>query len=442
MASAGGSRRVCVTLSFFNDTAITEIYTLSLHVALPISGPPSRVGPRFFGIHDGSFQAYGRVTFGAVRLWDTGTTWRQIETSPGHYSWTRLDSLVSAARERGVQVMLVLGMTPSFYAGSRTVPPTDLARYADYVRAAMERYRDFGGRRGIASYQVWNEGNVTAFWTGSPRQLAELTRIVDRVRNQVDPGARVVAPSFAVRLPSQRRWISAYQEQRVGGHPVWRHYDVNALSMYPRARYGKRTGGPEDAVRLLRGVRSRLDDAGVPHRRPIWETEINYGLQPGGPGTTEPADPISQRRQVANVLRTYILGAAQGLSRVYWYRYDWGRVSGGTLGNTLLSDPDDWSQASPAGRALHTAQRWLQGRLVAQPGHRRPCSHNRVGTYTCTVRRDRSLRTILWNPRRTVHVHLRGAVSRVDEQGRSTAIRTDRATIRVDYRPVLVRLRR
>src|SRR2546426_8619017 len=30
------------SLFFFNDTATTEIYTLSLHDALPISGPPTR----------------------------------------------------------------------------------------------------------------------------------------------------------------------------------------------------------------------------------------------------------------------------------------------------------------------------------------------------------------------------------------------------------------
>src|SRR5437660_4232370 len=30
---------------FFNDTATTEIYTLSLHDALPISAPPDRTGP-------------------------------------------------------------------------------------------------------------------------------------------------------------------------------------------------------------------------------------------------------------------------------------------------------------------------------------------------------------------------------------------------------------
>src|SRR2546427_8729945 len=36
---------------FFNDTATTEIYTLSLHDALPISGEPARVRPLSSGRH-------------------------------------------------------------------------------------------------------------------------------------------------------------------------------------------------------------------------------------------------------------------------------------------------------------------------------------------------------------------------------------------------------
>src|SRR3712207_7223717 len=34
---------------FFNDTATTEIYTLSLHDALPISGPPIALVERVYG---------------------------------------------------------------------------------------------------------------------------------------------------------------------------------------------------------------------------------------------------------------------------------------------------------------------------------------------------------------------------------------------------------
>lgn len=397
-----------------------------------------RLRPAFFGLHDASQLAYGRVAFGATRLWDDHVTWRDIETSPGHYDWSRLDSLVTGAQQHGVRVTLVLGMTPSFYAADRSLPPTTLAHFTDYVRAAMQRYRDFNGRRGIESYQVWNEGNVSTFWTGSPHQLAVLTRLVDQVRDQVDPGATVVAPSFATRLRGEREWISAYQGQQVDGLPVWRHYDVNALSLYPRASYGRRTGGPEDVIRMLHQVRSRLHVAGVPGGVPIWATEINYGVRSGAPGTSA-AEPISQRRQVANVLRTYLLGAARGLARVYWYRYDWGRmVDGQTLGNTLLSDPDDWSRVSPAGRALHTVERWMRGRLVAERGHRWPCERGHRGTYTCTVRHGRHVRTILWNPRHTVRVHVRGVDSRENQRGRTTAMGGGSATVKVGYRPVML----
>src|SRR2546422_10632282 len=37
---------------FFNDTATTEIYTLSLHDALPISEPGPYCGRLFIGYHD------------------------------------------------------------------------------------------------------------------------------------------------------------------------------------------------------------------------------------------------------------------------------------------------------------------------------------------------------------------------------------------------------
>src|SRR3712207_6946978 len=38
-------RTFCVSFFFFNDTATTEIYTLSLHDALPISCRRSKAGP-------------------------------------------------------------------------------------------------------------------------------------------------------------------------------------------------------------------------------------------------------------------------------------------------------------------------------------------------------------------------------------------------------------
>ncbi|HEY3528275.1 MAG TPA: hypothetical protein VGK78_03930 [Nocardioides sp.] len=393
----------------------------------------------FFGLHDGSMQAYGHLPFGSIRLWDAHVSWADIETAPGVYDWSRLDQLVTAAQNHHVQVTLVLAMTPSFYAASQSQPPSDPEAYARFVRAVMTRYRNFNGRRGIAAYQVWNEPNISYFWTGTPAQMAQLTAVVDHVRDEVDPRATVVAPSFAVRLRYQRVWMSAYQHQDTAdGLPVWRHYDVNALSLYPRPQYGRYDGGPEDAMRLLGKARRVLNRAGVPGDKKIWATEINYGVTGGGLADAS-AQPISQRRQVANVLRTYLLGAANGLSHIFWYRYDWGRIAGGgTLGNTLLTDPDDFARVQDAGRALRIAEHWLRGRLVGTDGHR-PCHESRDGTYACTVRRHGVARTIYWNPHHNVRIHVPRAVYRTMVDGRLVARHATSRTVRVTYRPVIVR---
>jgi polysaccharide biosynthesis protein PslG len=395
------------------------------------------VSSSFFGIHDGSMAAYGRVPFGSVRLWDAGVTWSYLETSPGTYDWSRLDSLVSAAQAHHVKVTLVLAMTPPFYATSRTLPPTDPDAYARFVRAVMTRYRTFNGRRGIESYQVWNEGNISTFWTGTPQQLAQLTEIVDHVRDEVDPRATVVAPSFAVTMPYQRRWMTDYQSQVVDGHPVWQHYDVNALSLYPEPRTGERAAGPEDAMALLHRSQNRLASAGVPHRKQLWISEVNYGLR-GGPDGPQPAYHLAQRRQVANVLRTYLLAAANGVSRVFWYRYDWHRLlGGGTLGNTLLSDPNDSARVWAPGRALRLAQHWLRGHLLSTNG-RRPCARMRSGTYQCTIIYRRVVHNIYWNPHRKVRIQLPGArVRSRSRAGRRVAVRT----VKVGFRPLIVRVR-
>ena len=396
----------------------------------------------FFGLHDGSMAAYGRIPFGSLRLWDAGVSWRYLEPSPGTYDFTRLDTLVSAAQAHHVQVTLVLAMTPSFYATSPTQPPSDVDAYARFVRAVMTRYRSFNGQRGISSYQVWNEGNIKTFWTGTPQQLAQLTEVVDRVRDEVDPRATVVAPSFVVSMPYQRQWMTDYQSQVVDGRPVWQHYDTNAISVYPEPRAGERAAGPEDAMALVRKAQHRLVSAGVPHRKKLWISEINYGLR-NGPDGPEPAYRLAPRRQVANVLRTYLLAAANGVSRVFWYRYDWGRViDGHTLGNTLLSDPDDSARVWAPGRALRIAEHWLRGRLVGTNG-RYPCArihHGKYhGTYECTIRHDGAARTIYWNPNRKVRIEVPTARSRTSSRvaGRRIASRT----VRVGYQPVLVRTR-
>ena len=239
------------------------------------------------------------------------------------------------------------------------------------------------------------------------------------------------------RLGYQQIGLEKYYHQLVGGKPVWRYVDAVALSLYPLPTYGSRTGVPEDAIVQLKTVKHLLRQQGVPGSKPIWNTEVNYGLQSGSKGGTAAA-PISAARQASNVVRTYLLNAANGVKRVFWYRYDMHRLSGGgVLANTVLTDPDDDTQVTAAGHAFARARQWMHGTLLGMPGHR-PCPRDRHGTYTCVVKDSSGKRYIYWNPFHGAKVTLPRRVHHIQGVLGKTSPVQPRSTIKVTFKPVMV----
>jgi len=417
-----------------------------------------KVGRAFYGVHDAHLTSLARSSTGGIRLWDAGVTWADLQpTADGGYNWTRLDQIVSDAHRNKTEVTLVLARTPAWAAATpdHALPtdPPSLDAWRSYVTAVMEHYAPANwGYRGIANYQVWNEPNITTFWTGTREQMAGLVQVASQVRAAVDPGARLVSPSLVIRLGYQQTWVSKFYRLKVGGKAVWRYVDAAAFSSYPVDTYpvnpskpkgATRPATPEDSMRLLQQVRAILAADKVSRSLPVWNTEINYGMHTGELGG-HAATPISDALQIAYVLRTYVLNAAAGVKRVDWYAYDMGNLSaaygGGPLGNTLLTDPSQQSAGvlTPAGRAFTRVQGWLGGTLLGSGGHA-PCRADSHGTYTCQVRYSAS-RTgrIYWNPYRTGKVHLvASAKRRTDEYGHSSKVRGG-ATLKVGARPVLV----
>jgi hypothetical protein len=395
------------------------------------------VAHTLFGIHDPSLLSHSHIHDGSVRLWDVGVQWRDIEKTPGVYDWTRLDQIVTSAQAAHEDVTMVVAMTPSFYAAMPTDPPRNVSHYRDFVSALMHRYKKFNGQRGISSYQVWNESNIGTFWTGTKRQMAVLSKTVRDVRNRVDPKATVVSPSMVTRLSYQLDYLKKYYGMKLNGTPVWKFYDTLGFSLYPLPTYHGRPAGPEDSMRLFRQVKSRLHKDHVPGSMPIWNTEVNYGLQTGSLGGTH-ATPISDAKQASYVARTYLLNAAAGIKRVFWYRYDWGLLpGGGTLGNTLLNVPGDPTTVTPAGQAYALVQKWMHGTLVGS-GSARPCAKDRHGTYTCVVKDSSGTRRVYWNPTRKATVRLAANARHV--QGILGAVSTVKpgSKLSVTYRPVMV----
>jgi hypothetical protein len=371
----------------------------------------------FFGTHDHDpVASWPNGPVGSLRAWDAGVTWREIETSPGKYDFSRLDAMVDTAEQHDSDVLLVLGQTPTFHAtdpaaesfyGEGASSPPKMSAWKAYVRAVAERY---AGRPVVL--QVWNEANVSGFWSGTQQQMADLTKAAHDVLDSITPRPMLVAPALVTRLSSQRAWIDGFFASSVDGTPVADFVDVVSLQLYPDAK-----GTPETSMELLAAMRTLLTKHAV--QKPIWNTEINYGL------TGLEVDPAGVDEQQSNVVQTYLLNAANGVERVYWYGWDQQSIV-----DTLLTDPDTGA-LTPAGRAYRTVSRWMLGSTM------QGCDQDSEGTWTCTLDSPEGKRTVYWNSQKVVSFPVPADVDSYQRTGHRTHRVTPGTTLDISVLPVM-----
>ncbi len=413
--------------------ALTATCALVLVGTLPGGATAAKapvIGGSFFGVHHLGLHAEGPIGWpqtpvGSLRMWDNRVSWREIEVAPGVFDWTLIDAEMARARANGASVLLVLGQTPVFHSTRPDAPssygpgasamPTQ-AGWTQYVREVAVRNRTVWG--GIATFQVWNEANVVGYWSGTPKQMATLTAWTDAALRAADPAAKLVAPALVTRLSSQQTWVSAFYSQKVARKNVSSYVDALSFQLYPVSN-----GTPEASMALLARVRKILARNRV--SKPIWNTEVNYGLV-GGPIAGASVTPLSSDRQVANVLRTFVLNAGNRVDRVYWYSWD---LLG--MANTQLVEADR-TTLTPAGQAFGTARRWLVGSRPAG------CARAKTGTWTCTFTTAKQTRRVVWNPARTTSVTLPTRRTAAATWQAAPLSRLSRGRVRVGPVPVLL----
>lgn len=297
--------------------------------------------------------------------------WSEVERSPGLFDWSYVDARMDLARQRGSTPLFTLYGTPAFYAvGAPGEPslvrPPRLSAYRTFVRALAERYGS------EADYQVFAEMNCPCNYAGTPRRMAKMARIASQEVRLHAPGALVVAPHGPIRYASNRDWFRAFWGERVGGKPVAEWVDVATLSGFPLPRHG-----PEKGIGLVKALRRIAAKQGF--SGPIWIVEMNYDVN--GPRATVP---ISIDRQVANVVKTYVLNASIGTERVYWHYWSAPVVNMSTA--MITSD----NEIAPPGKAFDVIQPWLVGTRA------KGCTITRDDLYSCLFTTKRAERRVIW----------------------------------------------
>ena len=302
-----------------------------------------------FGLHVNGAErgVWPTINFGSLRLWDNATSWTNIETSKGVFDWTNLDRAVSNANQNGVtDFLMVLSGTPTWATNQRnpiSLPapnasgvPANMADWDDWVRAVATRYK---GK--ITNYQPWNEANLKTFYTGTPAQMADLTKRAHDIIKSIDPSATIVSPSTGLRLNGalQRFYPKFLQELKARNWPV----DVWSAHTYPNS-----LGTTNDRRELANTWIDLLKAAKAPNL-PLWDTENNYGL--GGPGPDFPEQDIKGTKAASWTAVTYLDALRLGISRVYIYQ--WGPY------NDLWGI--QYKDGAPGAIAMNTLQKWIVG---------------------------------------------------------------------------------
>src|SRR5579859_3286891 len=338
-----------------------------------ITPPSTIIPPTYFGMHvhrAAVSTPWPPVAFGVWRLWDTHTTWAQLEPQKGKWDWQILDKDVSLAEQHGVDLLLTLGRSPQ-WASARPqergrkanamsrgmAEPKNLEDWHNYVRTVATRYK---GR--IHAYEVWNEPNLPNFYSGTPEAMVNLACEAYTTLKQVDPANIVVSPSAVG--PTGLTWMQEYLQ--LGGG---KYADVIGWHFYLAKN------PPEAILDYLPRLRSILSAGGVGEKA-IWNTEAGWvrftNVDPNdGP---------------AYVARSYILNWALGISRFYWYAWD----------NRMMSikmTESDEATPTAAGRAYGEIEKWLVGA-------RMDSLHEQDGNWICELRRDGRKSWIVWNPER------------------------------------------
>ncbi len=343
----------------------------------------AQVPSTFFAISTDSITDMPKVPYGT--LGHPGVlAWTDIEgTARGTYNFKDIDAYVTRAPQvNGVsQVDLTLGYTPGWAVANQsscktisggiiacTAPPDNIQDWIDFVTALINHY-DGQTAPHVALYEIWNEANLTTFWTGSVSQLAALGAAAYPILKS-DLNSRVLTPSVVWEGATGPAFTQSYLALAPADGVSFHAYTCKTLKIAGKCSMPESTKVTQSTNAPLQTMITGFQAIG----QPIYVTEGGWGLL----GVTDPD------LQEAWIAHYFIVGASYGLTLQSWF--EWGVPTKALSGNIEQSN----GQPTGAGLAYGVVSGWLQGQTATV------CSGSST-IWSCPVGNN----VIVWNGSQT-----------------------------------------
>lgn len=337
-----------------------------------------------FGIHAPVDWGTPGVGVSWIRLWDAGVSWAQMQPTQGRIDFSKLRASIDSAERSGARVLYVLGDTPGWANGGQpgNIAPTSNDSALNFIRALKA---EFGSR--IGAYEVWNEGNLPTYWTGSQQQLAELTK---GMKDVIGGTSMVLAASTGTRATNA--FVTNYGDYLDALKALNWPVDGYTVHSYPTA-----SAGPVERVNEIGQFKTMLALREAPVK-PIWDTELNYGLAGLGEGVRR----IDDATGAAYIAQSYIQSIQYGIDVTFWYLWTGTRGYYDLLGAQL--DP-----STPISNSV-----WNNLRAVLEGTRMTRCAEfDGVGFACQFVDRSGQPFTLMWTRAGTSQVNVKGIGTQV-----------------------------
>lgn len=303
-----------------------------------------------FGIHVnrlGVHQRWPGLGTKIVRLWNTGTNWRELQPTPGAWDFRRLDMYVDyiLKNEPQAEILYTMGQTPTWASSTPTFvnhygpgaggPPTDMNDWRIYVRTLAQRY---AGR--IRHWELWNEADYSGTYNGTVPQLVELARVAHEELKAVDPANTLVSPGFTA-----SQGVTALDNFLAAGGGAYT--DIVGFHWYYSTN-------PESIAASIDNVRNLMKSYGIASK-PLWNTEGAFVCNPAVSDCATSVPSASESRGVN--ARALFLMAAKGISNFNYYTWE------ATSAYSKLVE-SDYLTPTVAASAFAEARGWAQGAKV------------------------------------------------------------------------------